>query len=241
MSDEIQDRIQGKRLSGEALAGTRYGDRVLLEDAHSTKQKVLCRCKCGREAKVTHGAMRSGKNQRCRTCASANRNTSHGDSRPKEHNNHRIYIIYRGFRARCNNPNAHEYERYGGRGIRVCDEWQDSYEAFREWALRNGYSDHLTLDRHPNIDGDYEPTNCRWATDVEQGRNRTNNRLICAFGETKIIAEWLEDERCIPTRETLAYRLKAGMAPELAMTKPVMKKPGRRRLDWTAISLKDEI
>jgi hypothetical protein len=91
-------------------------------------------------------------------------------------------------RLRCYTTTNKDYERYGGRGIKVCDEWQ-SFEPFYQWAMANGYQDALTLDRIDN-DGDYCPENCRWATQKEQQNNRRSNRLITHNGETHTIAEW---------------------------------------------------
>ncbi len=83
----------------------------------------------------------------------------------------RIFKIWQGMRQRCNNPHDKDYERYGGRGIKVCSEWDNSSEAFIEWALQNGYSDDLSIDRR-DVNGNYCPENCHWATATEQVRNR---------------------------------------------------------------------
>ncbi len=91
---------------------------------------------------------------------------------------------------RCTNEKLDCYERYGGRGISVCDEWRN-FEAFDNWAKENGYKNGLSIDRL-DVDGNYEPSNCKWSTDTEQQRNKRNNHLIRINGETKTIAEWAE-------------------------------------------------
>lgn len=83
----------------------------------------------------------------------------------------RIYKIWQGLRQRCNNPNCRDYPHYGGRGISVCEEWENSYDAFIAWALGSGYQEDLSIDRI-DVNGDYCPQNCHWATSVEQARNR---------------------------------------------------------------------
>lgn len=93
---------------------------------------------------------------------------------------------------RCNNHNHVHYERYGGRGIKVCDEWANSFESFREWAMANGYSDDLTIDRKDN-DGNYCPENCRWSTDKEQCNNKGNSCFITWNGKTQTVAQWCDE------------------------------------------------
>jgi hypothetical protein len=110
-------------------------------------------------------------------------------------------------RKRCNNKASADYRYYGGRGIRVCNEWLYDYAAFREWALSNGYADSLTIDRI-NVDGNYEPKNCRWVDFKTQSNNRSSNVVFEAGGEKHNIAEWsniLQIKYC-----TLYARLKKG-------------------------------
>jgi hypothetical protein len=84
----------------------------------------------------------------------------------------RLYQIWVDMRKRCKNQSHKNYDRYGGRGVAVCEEWDGSFAAFRKWAIGNGYTDNLTIDRHPNRSGNYEPSNCRWATRSQQSQNR---------------------------------------------------------------------
>lgn len=105
--------------------------------------------------------------------------------------NSRLYHAWSAMKQRCSNPNNRKYDSYGGRGITVCDEWANSYLAFKKWAIENGYSDCLTIDRIDNEKG-YSPDNCRWITNKDQQRNKRNNRLVTINGETKTLAEWSE-------------------------------------------------
>ena len=110
-------------------------------------------------------------------------------------------------KRRCNNPKNKRYKVYGGRGIKVCAEWEDSFENFCEWALNSGYSDDLTIDRIDNDKG-YSPDNCRWATAAEQNRNYSRNHMITYNGKTQCLADWA-DEYGIG-RSTIIQRIKRG-------------------------------
>ena len=106
---------------------------------------------------------------------------------------------------RCNSPNSDNYKRYGYRGIKVCDEWNNSFKSFKTWALANGYDDNLTLDRKDN-NGNYEPDNCRWITLIEQQKNRSNSTIF--NGKVTTLTE-LSQLTGIP-RTTLSKRLRKG-------------------------------
>jgi transcriptional regulator with AAA-type ATPase domain len=95
-------------------------------------------------------------------------------------------------RRRCTDTKCVNFSRYGGKGITVCEEWRCNYKAFYDWAMANGYSDDLTIDRITN-DGNYEPSNCRWATLKEQQNNRTYNKLLTYNGKTQNIKQWAEE------------------------------------------------
>lgn len=103
----------------------------------------------------------------------------------------RIYRIWASMKQRCFNPKAHAYERYGGRGITMCEEWANDYLCFKEWAMNNGFSEDLSIDRIDNNQG-YFPENCRWATRAQQQRNKRTTRFATLNGETKSLAEWEE-------------------------------------------------
>jgi len=119
-------------------------------------------------------------------------------------------------KRRCQNPRSPDFERYGGRGIRVCDEWRD-FAAFRSWAIAAGYGDDLSIERVVN-DGDYTPANCRWVPLEVQARNRRSSRPVTAWGETRTLAEWIRDPRRVVSQNTVRARLDQGWALEDAMT-----------------------
>ena len=103
----------------------------------------------------------------------------------------RLYQIYTSMKDRCYRVKARDYARYGAKGIRVCSEWLASFDAFRDWALQNGYADNLTLDRK-EVSGPYSPENCRWSTYKEQANNRSNTKRITYEGATRTASEWAD-------------------------------------------------
>ena len=101
----------------------------------------------------------------------------------------RLKTIYYKMLDRCYNSKNYEFGLYGGRGIKICEEWKNSFTAFKKWALLNGYDDKLSIDRIDN-NGNYEPKNCRWATALEQQLNKRNNRRIFFNGKNLCLSEW---------------------------------------------------
>lgn len=118
--------------------------------------------------------------------------------------NNLLYRRWAMMKNRCNNPNNIAYDRYGGRGIKVCDEWNKSFPSFYEWAINNGFREDLSLDRIDNNKG-YSPENCRWATRFEQARNVRRNHMITYNGKTQCIGAWSEETGI--RRDTLLYRI----------------------------------
>lgn len=133
-----------------------------------------------------------------------------------EYNTH-LYQVWADIKQRCLNPKNRSYGGYGGRGITICGEWAANYEAFRDWALTSGFSDDLQIERKNN-NGNYEPSNCKWATRIEQANNVRSNQRIEHDGVSKTIAEWA---RCVGISHiTLRGRLASGWSVADALSKP---------------------
>lgn len=155
------------------------GCRVLHREGSNKRGLAMwqVQCHCGNVFVTAGSSIRNGETNSC-GCSHKKaakkmglNNKTHGETHS------RLYDIWRNMKYRCNKKEHKSYKYYGGRGIEVCDEWMKSYEIFKEWALNNGYNETLTIDRI-DVEGNYEPDNCRWATFKEQGRNRRNNKLF---------------------------------------------------------------
>lgn len=196
------------------LTGNRFGRLVATKYIGKRKNETMWEllCDCGNTTKASVSNLRSGQVKSC-GCTKGQRRAQqllrHGETGT------RLYRIWSGMKRRCDLPTVKCYDDYGGRGIRVCEEWADSYEAFRDWSLANGYRDDLTIDRWPDTNGNYEPDNCRWGTAKEQARNRRTSRLLTVNGFTKTLAEWSELSG-IPYR-TIWDKLERGIAPEVIL------------------------
>lgn len=162
------------------LTGQRFGRLTVIERAGSDKQKRAtwrCRCDCGGETVVASSYLINGDVRSC-GCSKSDRmiehNTKHGKAGT------RLYGVWGNMVQRCTDPKHKHYCRYGGRGITVCDEWRNSFQAFYEWAMASGYDENAprgqcTLDRIDNEMG-YTPNNCRWVDMVTQRHNRSDSR-----------------------------------------------------------------
>lgn len=168
------------------------------------KSLWLCLCDCGNEVIATLNNLQRGNTKSCGCLNSEKtieRSTKHGKRGT------RLYNIWSLMKNRCSCEKNPCYHNYGGRGISVCNEWQNDFEAFYDWAISNGYADDLTIDRIDN-DGNYEPANCRWITNKQQSCNRRTNRFIAIDGETKTVTEWANILKC--SRHTLMRRIASG-------------------------------
>lgn len=152
------------------ITGQVFGKLTVLEEAGQDVHKNylwLCKCECGRLKTTRAASLNYGDTRSC-GCLYGEYHTTHGDSHDK--NRKRLYQTWANMKQRCSNPNSTQYSDYGGRGITVCEEWTE-YVPFKEWALANGYVDHLIIDRMDN-NGNYSPDNCRFVTRSESNKNR---------------------------------------------------------------------
>ena len=146
-----------------------------------------CKCDCGNYALVRSSNLR----RNTTSCGCYLKEVAGKHSIVHGIGHSRLYRIYNGMKQRCGNPNFAEYKNYGGRGIKVCEEWNKSsgLKEFSEWALKNGYRDDLTLDRI-DVNGNYSPENCRWIPLREQFKNTTRNVFVNYNGERMIISDF---------------------------------------------------
>jgi len=144
------------------LIGETFGVLTVVARADNCKHggsRWECECECG-TVKTVHST-NLGKNTNSCGCRRSDHRITHGETRRGSYP--RLYGILNGMKQRCYNPKRETYKWYGGKGVRVCDQWKDSYVNFKRWALANGYMDNLSIDRIDS-DGDYSPDNCQWIT-----------------------------------------------------------------------------
>jgi len=201
------------------MTNKKFGRLTVIKPAtYNTKQRSWyweCKCECGNICVINGQRLRNGGTQSC-GCFNIDRMkerfTTHGKS------NSDLNHVFVAMKQRCNNPKCKDYHNYGGRGIMICPEWEN-FEVFYEWAINNGYTKGLTIDRINN-NGNYEPSNCRWATYKEQNSNHRRNRLITFQGKTLTRTQWAS-LKGIKT-STLVSRLDyLGWSIEKALTTPV--------------------
>lgn len=195
------------------ITGRRFGKLVVLRRdgfyANGVTGRWLLRCDCGQLTRCTYGALNAGQSKQCNRCRMATL------GKHRQHNT-RLYRIWSGMKTRCQRPSHVAFERYGGRGIKVCDEWQN-FEPFASWARANGYADHLQLDRLDN-DAGYCPSNCRFV----EPRVNVNNRA-CTIRAVFDGIEMAVGDAALKygvSIDTLRSRIRRGMSPDEAVAKP---------------------
>lgn len=207
----------------EDISGKRFDRLVAIRYAGKSKRKQTlweCKCDCGNMVIVHQQNLISGHTKSCgcynREIA-VERNTIHGDT------NTRIYHIWHDMMYRCYGEKHKSYYLYGGKGITVCEEWKE-YQNFKNWAIGNGYADDLSIDRKDNEKG-YEPSNCRWATDLQQANNTSRNKLYVINGKSDTIANLCRKYNV--SYATASSRIRRGWDIKAALETPVKKKKGR--------------
>lgn len=169
------------------ISGQKFGRLTALHRLHNTKGKTkwLCVCDCGNLKEIYLEYLTRGDTRSCGCLHDEGNHKTHG----KRHT--RIYKIWADMKKRCYNVNSKSYPNYGGRDIVVCSEWLNDFMAFYNWSVLHGYADNLTIDRI-NVNGNYEPNNCRWVTVKQQCRNKRNNRRYTINGVIHCLSEWCE-------------------------------------------------
>lgn len=202
------------------LNGQKFGRLTVLERKENSKNGIprwLCRCDCGNLTVVLSTQLRNGRTKSCgcymKEVVSKQR-IKHGLSET------RLYKVWRTMKERCLCETYRDYKHYGGRGIKVCDEWLDDFMNFYNWAMDNGYDENAkrgeyTIDRI-DVNGNYEPSNCRIVSMKEQANNVRRNHLIEYKGKTQTLSQW-SDEVGISSH-TLLNRLQNGWSIEKALT-----------------------
>ena len=212
------------------LTGQVFGRLTVLERVKlPTSEYVvwLCKCSCGRMTKVRSYHLRKGRIVSCgcyqKEMTSKARRT-HGETKT------RLYGIWVGMKRRCYWEGDKCYYIYGSRGITVCDEWKNSFEAFRDWALEHGYSEKLTIDRI-DVNGNYEPSNCRWVTIKEQNRNKTTTKIVEYHGTKDVFVDMCR--KLNVNESTIQSRMKNGYSFEDAVEKFKKTAPFKEYWEYT--------
>ena len=186
------------------MTNEKIGRLLVVERAENTGQgqaQWLCVCECGKTSVVRGGDLRNGKVLSC-GCFKIENQTKHGSHKEK------LYRVWVSMKNRCECKTNKHYSIYGGKGVSVFKEWNDDFLCFKNWAYNNGYTEGLTIDRI-DVNGNYEPLNCRWITNREQQYNKSTNVFIKIEETTKTLTEWCKEYN-VPI-STARARIKRGL------------------------------
>lgn len=236
LSSEERDRRRTQPCEQGSVYGRLTVEEVLPSRPRKNGKKrrwVRCRCACGKTKELPSDSLKRGNTSSCgclarESSAQKLRNaiTTHGLSK------HPLFEKWSGMRKRCTSKCTNGYADYGGRGIRVCEEWEADFMSFFNWATANGWLPGLTIERRDNNLG-YSPENCYFATRKVQTNNRRTTARLTAWGETKSVSDWLEDPRTRPGLdwETIYTRARRGWAHEDCLTRPHRNR-GKELVAW---------
>jgi len=199
----------------ENLIGKRFGKLTVkreVERIHQFRRRLECVCDCGKTVIALAYNLRTGNTCSC-GCLRRAMNVTHGHASNRSATP--TYRSWQNMMKRCYDPKAVGYSNYGGRGIKVCDRWLNSFEAFLEDMGERPLG--KSIDR---INGnlDYQKENCKWSTSREQNSNRSNNRILSFNGQTKTVSDWARELNCRYTK--LFHRLNRGWTVEKTITTP---------------------
>lgn len=187
------DLSKQKRHIGEKYNRLTIIDYIPKEERKNVQYNYLCKCDCGNIIPASINRLKNGHTKSCGCLKDEVKQNIGSLNRKYKISNKRLYSIYKVMTRRCLDSTDMRYKDYGGRGITICDEWmgEKGFDNFCEWSISNGYKENLTIDRI-NVDGNYEPNNCRWITNKEQQNNRRNCHYIEYDGKTYTVTQWSE-------------------------------------------------
>lgn len=199
------------------LTEKRFGKLTVIKKHNQDKWggwNWLCMCDCGNETVVSGGHLRGLKTKSCGCSRKETKNFTH------KMTGSRLYKVWQAMKSRCYYEKSEMFKHYGGRGITVCDEWKNSFISFYDWSIKNGYDENAergqcTIDRI-DVNGNYEPNNCRWATIKQQANNTRRNHLIKYNGKTQTVSQWANELGVEP--DSIFNRLQKGFTEEEALT-----------------------
>lgn len=199
------------------LTGKRFGKLTVIKKHNQDKWggwNWLCMCDCGNETVVSGGHLRGLKTKSCGCSRKETKNFTH------KMTGSRLYKVWNAMKSRCYYEKSEMFKHYGGRGITVCDEWKNSFISFYDWSIKNGYDENAergqcTIDRI-DVNGNYEPNNCRWATIKQQANNTRRNHFIEYNGKTQTVSQWANELGVEP--DSIFNRLQKGFTEEEALT-----------------------
>lgn len=210
-TQELTEQFAGKRQGSYTIL---YAIRKNVAGKKSPYVYFVCQCDCGKKREVIANEFK--RLHKCQSCCQITHNKSYT----------KLYKSYTCMKERCCYPHNNRYYKYGGRGIKICEEWLKDRTTFFNWALANGYKDGLTIDRI-DVNGNYCPENCRWITKREQAKNKTTTRYLTYKGETKSLTEWAQKLHISP--ETITLRIKKNWPPKMIFSsKKFIKNKGEQ-------------